>query len=413
MSISVQSTACKQRRDRAARKTTIGYWKLVALGEPFRLLFPVGLAIGISGVLLWPLHIWNITTTYPGVSHARIMIEGFLGCFVAGFLGTALPRLVGAPNIKVGETIAIATGFVATTWLHAIGRVFWGDQMFLFTLLALVIALGMRVAVRKDIPPPAFVLVAMSMLSALAGVTLFLANELAPMALHAWAAPLARLLLYQGFLLLPVMGISAFLLPRFFGLPNRQNFDESLTPPPGWWPEALFALACGTAVLASFVLEVSSRIQAGYALRAMAFLVYSLRELPVHRAGIGGGTLALGARLALLSPPVGFILIVWKPAFSLSFLHVVYITGFSLLTLIVASRVVLGHSGQAKLFNTSLRFVLIMISLVTLAMLTRVSADWLPNIRLSHYAYASIAWILGCLVWAIAILPSVRVVDSN
>jgi hypothetical protein len=185
-----------------------------------------------------------------------------------------------------------------------------------------------------------------------------------------------------------------------------------MSPPQGWWPEAIFAFACGVSVLGSFVLEVAGHVQAGYALRAAGFLVYLARELPVHRAGVGGGSLALGLRVAMLSVPAGFLLIAIWPAFALSFLHIVYISGFSLLTLVVASRVVLGHSGQARLFHASLRSVLAMTALITLAMLTRVTADWLPAIRMSHYAYASMTWVLGAVIWAIAILPSVRRADD-
>jgi len=90
-----------------------------------------------------------------------------------------------------------------------------------------------------------------------------------------------------------------------------------------------------------------------------------------------------------------------------------FISGFSLLVFIVASRVVLGHSGQSEKFRATLWSVLILTALVTLAMLTRVSADWMPAIQLSHYAYAAVAWAAGVLVWMIFILPGVRRKDEE
>jgi hypothetical protein len=96
-----------------------------------------------------------------------------------------------------------------------------------------------------------------------------------------------------------------------------------------------------------------------------------------------------------------------------SFLHVVFVTGFSLLTFIVASRVVLGHSGQAEKFRAPLKSVFCMVGLVTFAMLTRVTADWMPALCMSHYAYAALVWIVGVIIWAIAILPGVRQPDSG
>ena len=95
------------------------------------------------------------------------------------------------------------------------------------------------------------------------------------------------------------------------------------------------------------------------------------------------------------------------PERSLAFLHIVFITGFSLITLTVATRVILGHSGQSHLFRTGLRSVWFMASLVAVAMLTRVSADWMPTLRLNHYAYAGLVWIAGVLLWGACILPGV------
>src|SRR5215207_5290588 len=63
--------------------------------EPYRLFFPLATLIGISGVSLWPLFFSGLHKFYPGIMHARMMIEGFLGAFVVGFLGTAMPRLTG------------------------------------------------------------------------------------------------------------------------------------------------------------------------------------------------------------------------------------------------------------------------------------------------------------------------------
>lgn len=404
--------SCKH-SNREARRPVRRYFSLIAAGEPFRLLFPLGAAIGIAGVLMWPLFVWNFTKTYPGLNHSRIMIEGFLTCFVVGFLGTALPRLLDVQRMMLAETLGFAAALAGVTALHFCGQTLLGDELFFLTLSALVVVLLARAVFRKDTPPPAFVLVALGLLSALAGSAIQALAQIAPTMVPALATSVARLLLNQGYLLLPVMGVGAFLLPRFFGLPSRQGFPESLALPPGWKGRALFALVCGLGVVASFFIEASGQVCAGCALRAAAVLVYFFREVPVHQAGLGGGTLALGLRIALFAIPGGFALMAAWPERVFSFLHVVFITGFSLLTLIVASRVVLGHSGQSEKFRAPLKPVRIMVSLVTFAMLTRVTADWMPAIRMAHYAYAAVAWIVGVLVWAAFILPGVRVADSE
>lgn len=383
-------------------------------GEPFRLFFPLGTLLGVIGVLMWPLHAGGLLAPYPGPAHARIMIQGFLTAFVIGFLGTALPRLLDVPRVRTGETLAYAAALCGVVALHASGAMLWSDQLFLLTFFLFLAHLGVRAfCFRKDVPPPGFVLVFLGMLCALAGTGGLVLAQAFPLLLPEWAPALARLLLHQGYLLFPVMGIGAFLLPRFFGLPSRQSFPESLALPPGWSGRAAFALACGGVVLTGFVLEALGQARPGHALRAAGVLVYLLREVPVHRAGTGGGTLALGLRISLASIPLAHVLIAIWPERTASFLHVLFITGFSLLTFIVASRVILGHSGQSARFRQRLVPVLVLTALVVLAMLTRVSADWMPQARMGHYAYAALAWAAGVGVWAVAVLPGVVRPDAE
>jgi uncharacterized protein involved in response to NO len=57
--------------------------------------------------------------------------------------------------------------------------------------------------------------------------------------------------------------------------------------------------------------------------------------------------------------------------------------------------------------------VLVLSALVALAMLTRVTADWLPRVQMNHYAYAGVAWALGVIIWAAIILPGVAKPDEE
>jgi hypothetical protein len=332
---------------------------------------------------------------------------------VVGFLGTAFPRLLDVPRIRLPLTLVFTFAIAAGTIAQFLGETFAGDLIFTSTLLLLVAALAIRFPKRRDVPPPAFVLVGVGLASGIAGGAIHVVAALRPEELPDLAYPVGRLLLHQGYLLFPIMGIGAFLLPRFFGLPNRQSFPESLSLPPGWITRAIFAGTCGLVVLAGFVLEAKGMVRAGMAARAAGFLVYFLREVPIHQAKFSGGSLAFGLRLAMVSIPFGYILMAVWPGHSYSFIHVVLISGFSLLTFIVASRVVYGHSGQAEKFRATLKPIIALIALVILAMFTRVSADWMPAIRLSHYGYAGVSWIAGVIIWAWAVLPGVKRADES
>ncbi len=390
------------------------FWQLVSAGEPFRLLFPLGTLIGIYGILMWPLFVWKVTATYPGQLHARIMIEGFLTSFVIGFLGTALPRLLEVPKTTLMEALGFAAAVLGITILHGLGQTFWGDQLFCLTIGTLLFLLGVRaIFFRKDNPPPGFVLVALGMFCALFGSGVQAISSISGRALPEWCFALSKLLLYQGYLLFPIMGIGAFLLPRFFGLPNRQDLPESRGISLEWKLGAIFAMICGALILAGFVLEANGLARWGNGLRAAGVITYFLREVPVHRARLGGGSLALGLRLALLSIPGAYVVTAIWPDQKFTLLHLLFITGFSLLTFIVASRVILGHSGQSSRFHATIWPVQAMTLLVALAMLTRVSAEWMPDIRMSHYGYAAISWVAGVIIWAVAILPGVRREDRE
>lgn len=385
---------------------------LVSAGEPFRLLFPLGTLLGIFGVGLWPLFHWGVWPWYPGPSHARIMIEGFLAAFVIGFLGTALPRLLEIRRTGLLESGVAALALIAITTAHALGRTAAGDACLVVLLTAFAGLLAFRARKRRDTPPPAFVLVFFGLLSGILGAACQAVAMLGIADPPVYALTLSRLLLFQGFVLFPVMGVGSFLLPRFFGMKTRQSYPTSLKAPPGWGKAFLFAAACGLVVLVGFLLEAGGMSQAGWALRAAGFVGFFLREMFPRRARMAG-SLATALLCAVLSIPLGYLLMAAMPAHAPGLFHVTAISGFGLLTFAVASRVLLGHGGRADRFHAVIKPVRWLTALMLLAMATRVSADWMPDSRVSHYAYASLAWILGAGVWALSLLPLVRRADSS
>lgn len=389
------------------------YGRLLNSGEPFRLLFPLGALLGVVGVLVWPLYVWKHGFAYPGQIHARVMIECFFAAFVLGFLGTSLPRLLGVKPLGAALSVPLAVLLGATAVLHLLGRGLGGDLVFLFLMTAFVGVLLSRARKRQDIPPPSFVLVAMGFLAALMGVSLQILDRVWPMLIAPWVGSLGRILLNQGFPLLPILGVGAFLLPRFFGLPGRQSFPESLTPPPGWRTHAAYAGLAGGAVVVSFFLEALGFLRAGYALRFIVVVVYFARELPPRDVLRGRGTLALGLKIALLSIPAGYLMLSIWPSHYFAWLHTTFIPGFSLLIFIVACRVVFGHGGYGQKFHANLWSVLTIISLLSLAAFTRITADWIPKVHLTHYAYAAIVWIIGVLIWLVTLRKALFEEDDS
>jgi uncharacterized protein involved in response to NO len=387
-------------------------FRLTAAGEPFRLLFPMGTILGIVGVALWPAFAWGFWPVYPAAAHAPIMIHGFLGAFVFGFLGTALPRLLDVRKLGLPATLILGAGPLLLTAAHLAEAAAVGYAIFLLWLTGFLILLGTRFRESRDIPPPGFVLVALGLFCAWAGTALLLTDaigeELSP-TFHT----LARLLAWQGFPLFPILGIGAFLLPRFFGMPSKHAFPELLMPSAAWLRRAGFAGLCGFVISGGFLLEAYGHPTGGHLFRALGVSAYLIREIPLHRAREACGDLAIGLRLALLALPGGLALAGTFPAAYLGLMHVFFMAGVGLITFIVASRVLFGHSGQSKRFTSRLPAVRGLIICTVTGLALRVGADYPSAGRFDIYAWAAVIWIGGVAAWALATLPRVCFPDDE
>src|SRR4026208_1513624 len=251
--------------------------------EPFRLFFPAAVLTGLMGVLLWPLHFGRLIPLYPGVAHAHLMAHGFFGGFIFGVLGTGLPRMLSAPPFRLWQVLSLLTSYALMVAANVLGKAFVGDVLLLALVSGFVCCAIPRIAKRKDVPPPGFVLVALAIICLIIGTILEMVHSRQQEPAVFWVN-LQHLLSYQGFILLPILGVGAFLLPRFFDLPNLHEFQESRTPLPGWHREALLAALAGVVVLISLLLEAAGWYRAGAALRLFAAAIYLLRYVPVYRS---------------------------------------------------------------------------------------------------------------------------------
>ncbi len=386
------------------------FWSMAA-AEPFRIFFPLGVVVGISGISLWPLYFLGIHHSfYPGVMHARMMIEGFMGAFILGFLGTAVPRLTGAAPFSRRELFTLLLIFVATVGLHIGHQLLLGDIFFLSLLLIFLGFVIRRFRQRDDLPPPSFVLVGFGFLNALTGTVLLIINEAREPT--ATLLLLGNALLYQGFVLNLVLGIGTFLLPRFFQLP-QPSFPESRTPTPEWSRHALVAAGAGILLLVSFILEAALMwFRAAGLLRCATVAGFLLMQLPLYRA-IPRVTIARCLRISLVLLVLGLAFPGLWPMQRIAGLHLVFIGGFTLITLTVATRVVLGHSGQSHLFTAKLPFLTAATILLICSAILRIVGDFILLARPSILNYASYLWILAAIVWAWRVLPSVRVAGEE
>ena len=365
--------------------------------EPFRIFFPLGALLGFTGVLLWPLFFAGVIVTYPGIAHARVMIEGFMSCFIFGFLGTAGPRVMSVRHFSSGEVMRLIVALLASIGAHLAGNHALGDLLFVVTMCLFAGSLLPRFLAREDSPSPNFALVALGMLNGIAGAALLFWSQ--AFGAHPDVYRLGNSLLNIGFVLLPVLGVAPFFLRRLLDLPS----DET----PTTRGQLAIALLLGVAIVASFVFELVTSAEAVGWIRAVLVVIYLTIALPLR----GNSTLAAGLRMSLAAMAAALGLVAILSPYRVSALHVLFIGGFSVAVFIVATRVVLGHSGKLANVRRQRWLFVTALVLIILAMISRFSADFVAT-RNEHLNWAAYCWLLGAAIWVALVLPKVRVVEN-
>jgi hypothetical protein len=256
------------------------------------------------------------------------------------------------------------------------------------------------------------VLVALAIVCVLTGGGLGLWQHYEPELDSYWVI-LQRLLSYQGFVLLPILGVGPFILPRFFGLQSPHDFPEMHLPTGAWIKKASLALGVGVLIIGSFFVEVSGWPRVAHAIRGLTTVAYLLLEFPFHRAPKASNALGASLRLAFLTLVGGFGALVFFPVHRIGLLHLTLIGGFAVITLVVATRVVYGHSGNIERLRGPNRWLFAAVTLMLLAMATRISGDLWPAVMASHYTYGALLWLGAVLFWAVYVLPKVRQVETG
>jgi uncharacterized protein involved in response to NO len=362
--------------------------------EPYRVFFLSGAVWSIIGVALWPLYYAQLLGFYPGFVHARLMIEAFGGAFVVGFLATAGPRMATAPKLTPMELVWLFALHQAGGVSHLALRITWGDGLFVALLVSLLLCLVVRmVKFGLEAPPPQMILAFTGLVCGITGASWLLFPSVYTDPQH---LRLANLLLYQGLLLLPVLGIGSFIFPRMLG----GEFGDPRTAAQVRVKFIRSAVAAAL-LLGSFFLEAFGKVAMGYGLRAVTATVYLVTEVRWRRTPgeAPRGSLTTGLFWSLVLGGLGLGLAGGFYAQHVAIEHLLYIGGFGLLMLVVGSRVLFGHSGDLNGFFARSNWVRFLVFLGILTAVTRATPAWVPSSTISHQVYASWTWGLLALLW--------------
>lgn len=364
--------------------------------EPYRLFFPLGALFGLWGVSLWIAFGTGLTTTYPGALHATVMMGGFLGAFAFGFLTTAVPRLTRSFPIRRFELFLILTPLVWLPVLAATGSIRLVDAALCVSFCGVFIFLAIRFRRRTHRPPDSFVFVGVGIVCGFIGTLIGAFSPTNPEVLQ-----LGQLLYFYGFIPSLVLGVGSRLIPVLLGQSTMADMAAGLER-----AHAKIAIFFASAAVftSAFFIEVWLSAPLGKFLRFIVILWIALYHWRIWRLPMIRTIVAWLVWSASWFCVLGFSGQLLFPELSIHFAHLVFIGGLGLMTLMIATRVVLAHGGFNLILESRLKSLWAVGVLLVAASVTRFSAGWLPAFTYQHHLlYASYLWVIGLAVWVFSV----------
>lgn len=378
-------------------------WKRLA-AAPHRAAFLPGLLAAIALLAIWSsemlLRLSGHSLPFgvaPMQAHAAFMLYGLFPFFMTGFLLTAAPRWLNAPNPARWRVISIPL-LLLLALLAAIGgmsgeRHWWllANISWLLALSLLTHTLWLLLKHGQNSDKLHGQAVFVSLLAAIAGL----------LAMGGWLLGNNSTLWW----LMRNLALWGFLLPVFLTVSHRMLpfFSQSvLQPYQAWRPRwLLFALlgGCWLSGLLSFAMlplwpiALSMSALCSYCLyrwqswRSLSIRLLAMLHIAFAWLPVGFALLAL-ASLGWLSPLAG--------------LHAITVGFFFSMLVGFASRVMLGHSGRPLQAGNLLWALYWLVQ--TIALL-RVLADLIPGLANSGHLLAAGLLLLACIIWAVFGLP--------
>jgi len=372
--------------------------------DPYRVLFPLGIAAALAGLVPWILVAARVPLAWPGAAHAALMVQGFELAFVCGFLLTAMPAFTHGPTctpVELGTVTALVGTHVV---LRALG-VPWASWAFLAALGCLGFVVARRVRPGEAAPPEEFLLVGAGVAMGLAGAVVQVLVSLGVMPEAAERAGVRCVSL--GMLPALVLGLGGLLVPTFARMSDPLTIAGIAKAGDRPRRRAFVVGVAGLLVLA-VNLDFAGLVQAAAWSRALAALAstqlaWKLWRLPGRRDRLSWAIWTAGWAVAL-----GFTAAAVWPVHRVEAWHVAFVGGYTLLTLGIGTRVVVSHGGHPMSEESA---VLSWIAAASLAAATLVRAfgpvlD--PTRATLHHAVAAALAVVALLGWFLAAWPRLR-----
>ena len=385
--------------------------------EPFRILFPLGVAFGCLGVSHWLAFALGWLETASGFYHASIQVGAYMYCFIAGFLMTALPKFAKAAPASNAELLCVLLLLAIQATLLSLGAWILAQTCYAGLLVFLVVFAGRRVAGRHSGvgPPTELFWVPIGVVLGLVGTGLLIVAQIWEM--PSWVIATGRPMAQQGFLVAVVTGVAGFMAPRLMGRGYLQVTPAGVSGPDGLrcaqqadrvrrTRVMLHALAA-IALAGSFAIEGIGFVGPAYLVRALVVTVVWVVVAQVHRPPAVSDYYVKLLWMSLWMVLIGLWGAGLFPRYRVAMLHLVFLGGFSLMTFAVGVMVVLTHAGEGLRLRQRLGVLRIAVVGIGVAMVARVTADFWSAWYYPAIALASCAWLIVGLSWLVYILPRV------
>lgn len=363
--------------------------------EPYRLFFPLGILFLLCGVLIWLPQIWN-NDQYPVALHRFLVLNSFVGFFIAGFLMTAVPKFSQTMTARAFEVwIFLGVTLTGITLAHLEEEKITFMISALQALLILFFLIS-RIFKRKQNPPYTFIFI-------FVGLLMWLLSALGSAFID---FDMFKNLHYEGAIAAIILGVGSRLIPGIFGhieiVQTQRNLYEQPKSILATVPKYFFA------VLIMFIGSYFLKETTGTATRAIVVTFISMQfwklyQLPKSKTAL---TISIWSSAWLIV--LSFLLKAFWDEGNIHASHAFFINGLVLLSLLIATRVIQSHGPKdADLENW--KGLYIITGIIFCASLTRITAYLLPESYLRHLGYSSLLLSVGILAWSIKYLRFVLI----
>lgn len=373
--------------------------------DPFRVFFPFAIFCLLYGSVLWISFGLFDYGEFPIQQHANLFVGGFLYFSILGFLLTAIPRFTSSDFLSTKELslfIVILIGVLSFYFLQI-------DHLFWFCILSgwiLLIIFGKkRFLGRSQNPPFSFVFVGLGVLFGLIG-SFFKFLSLIQYEKFGVLEDWGMLLFYDGMVTAFILGVGGRLIPGILGFEDvvkeQREIYEKDKP---YFRLIPFDISLSLLIFTiSLVLEGLSLTLYGFLARALVICFFGIKYWQVHKKVKSEKWHGKMLRLSCLLLMFTSCLLPFFIDEAIHIKHIIYLGTYCLMTLLVASRVIIAHGSESLDLEFRKYPFLILGVLFTLAAFTRASAHLLPDSYINHLGYAGIVLFLGVLVWLISFL---------